>query len=203
MRTSEIIIFAGFLVISLTAYAEEGKSGAMAGTSVREGQKVMKTPDTMVEQEQMRAEAQLYDGQGIHVGEVLFTQENNGVKVAAEINNMPEGIHALHIHETGQCQASDFKSSGGHFNPFGKQHGFLNQKGPHAGDLPNIEVEENGKGKMTVTTNYLTLTKGEVNSLLKDGGTAVVIHQGPDDYISDPAGGGGPRIACGVIEEIE
>ena len=197
------ILVTGFLILSLPAYAEEKMGGMMGGKGMAEGQAMMMDHPANSRQAPARAEAQLYDGQGKKIGQAVLTQEQNGVKVAVVINKMPEGIYALHIHETGQCDAPDFKSSGGHFNPYGKEHGFLNSKGPHAGDLPNIEVEEDGTGSLTVTTNYLTLKEGAANSLLKPGGTAVVIHQGPDDYLSDPAGKGGPRVACGVIEVVK
>ena len=106
----------------------------------------------------------------------------------------------MHIHEKAACRAPDFKSAGGHFNPSGAQHGFLNRRGPHAGDLPNIQVNADGTCRAEYVTNRISLKERGHNSLFRKGGTAVVIHRDADDYITDPAGQGGPRIACGIIK---
>jgi len=198
----------GFALYSLTAYGKEetrqmmgNKDMMMKSGSMKEQHTIMEHT-SMMETETIEAKAQLRNNKGIEIGNVMFTQKDNGVEINVEVNNMPQGVYAFHIHENGLCDTPDYKSCGGHFNPFGKKHGFLNQEGPHAGDLPNIEVNSNGKGYMRVMTSRMTLRKGEMNSLFKEGGTAVILHQGPDDYISDPAGHGGARIACGIIEEM-
>ncbi|MBD3263779.1 MAG: superoxide dismutase family protein [Candidatus Omnitrophica bacterium] len=151
----------------------------------------------------MKAKAELYTPEGERAGSVMFEEADKGLKISIKITGLAPGKHAFHIHEAGVCMPPDFKSAGGHFNPENTKHGFLNPQGPHAGDLPNIEVDENGVFEGEVITKRLTLLPGEVNFLLKEGGTSVVIHQSPDDYITDPAGRGGARIACGVIEKIE
>jgi Cu-Zn family superoxide dismutase len=145
------------------------------------------------------AKATLVNPQGQKVGEATLTQTDNGVKIELVVENLPPGVHAFHIHEKGLCQGPDFKSAGGHFNPFHKQHGLNNPQGPHAGDLPNITVGPDGKAKVTEMAKLVTLKAGEKNSLFQPGGTSLVIHVGPDDNVSDPAGDAGPRIACGPI----
>jgi Cu-Zn family superoxide dismutase len=134
------------------------------------------------------------------VGTALLTQEDNGVRIELRLNDLPPGVHAIHIHETGACTAPDFKSAGGHYNPGNMHHGKDNPAGKHAGDLDNIAVERDGKVHTVLLDSSVTLGIGP-NSLLKTGGTALVIHQGPDDYKSDPAGNAGARIACGVIAQ--
>lgn len=180
----------GFTLYSLTAYGKEATRHMMGNK------------DMMIETETIEAKAQLHNNKGIEIGNVTFSQKNNGVEINVEVNDLPQGVYAFHIHENGICDAPDYKSCGGHFNPFERKHGFLNQEGPHAGDLPNIEINSNGKGHMRVMTSRVTLLRGEMSSLFKEGGTAVILHKGPDDYISDPAGHGGARIACGIIEEM-
>jgi Cu-Zn family superoxide dismutase len=115
---------------------------------------------------------------------------------------MPPGIHALHIHSAGTCEKPDFKSAKGHFNPYGRKHGLKNPDGPHAGDLLNITIGSDGTGAIIVTAPLATLGDGD-NSLFWQGGTAIMLHEGPDDYMTDPAGAAGPRIACGVIEKVD
>ncbi|MFW5774654.1 MAG: superoxide dismutase family protein [Chitinivibrionales bacterium] len=155
------------------------------------------------QQDSAVAAARLKDPQGNDVGEVLFFKGERGVVIRADIMGLAPGEHAFHIHEKAACEAPDFTSAGGHFNPGRTQHGFLNPKGPHAGDLPNITVTEDSSASMEVTTDLVTLDENKKHSLFRRGGTAIVIHQNPDDYITDPAGRGGDRIACGEIEKTQ
>ena len=117
-------------------------------------------------------------------------------------SKLPPGTHAIHVHNVGTCTAPDFTSAGPHFNPGGKQHGTSNPNGPHAGDLPNFEVDAKGVGDVSFAVPDMTLRDGP-NSLFHAGGTALVIHAAPDDNKTDPSGNAGARIACGVIEKAK
>ena len=147
------------------------------------------------------AVAEMYNSKGEHVGMATFTDGHDGVKIAVNLYNMPPGTHALHIHAAGSCEKPDFKSAKGHFNPYEREHGLKNPKGPHAGDLMNIVVGQDGNCTVVAFAPLATLLAGK-NSLLGEGGAALMIHGGPDDHVSDPAGDAGPRIACGVIRAI-
>ncbi|RAP78362.1 superoxide dismutase family protein [Paenibacillus montanisoli] len=144
-------------------------------------------------------QVKLMNTSGADVGFATLTQKGDAVVLHVEAKNLPPGVHGIHFHETGKCEVPDFKSSGAHLNPQTKQHGFNNPKGFHVGDLPNITVAADGTVKVDIESRIVTLAPNQPNSLLKSGGTALVIHAQADDYVTDPAGNSGDRIACGVI----
>lgn len=145
------------------------------------------------------AGATLKDANGRVVGSAVFLQEDVGVRILLDLKGFASGIKGVHIHEVGRCDAPTFDSAGAHFNPKRAEHGTENPRGPHAGDLPNITVEAAGQGHLEVTNTRVTLKPGS-DSLLDGRGTSLVVHEGPDDMRTDPAGNSGRRIACGVIE---
>ena len=140
---------------------------------------------------------ELKDAQGKEVGRVIIWDVENGVKLDVLVHDLTPGEHAIHFHQMPKCEAPDFKSAGGHFNPDGKKHGFDNPEGHHAGDMKNFTVDEQGKATVHMEDTDVTLKEGP-HSLLANG-AAVVIHAKADDYKTDPSGNSGDRIACGVI----
>lgn len=146
------------------------------------------------------AKAILKNAQGAEVGTATIKPASEGVEIALKLAGLPAGVHAIHIHAAGKCEAPGFTTAGGHFNPEKKQHGMHNPQGSHAGDLDNITVGPKGKLKTKIRVKGVTLGEG-ANSLFHEGGTAIVIHAAADDYKTDPAGNAGARIACGVIEK--
>ncbi len=152
-----------------------------------------------VRAETVKAQAELITASGEAAGAVLFREKPGGpVEITMKVHSLPPGERGMHIHER-PCESLDFSEAGGHFNPGGAEHGFLNKKGPHAGDLPNIVIAEDGSCNTVFMSNRITLKEGEKHSVLRPPGTSVVIHAEPDDYFTDPAGRAGGRIACGAI----
>ncbi|HYH94061.1 MAG TPA: superoxide dismutase family protein, partial [Candidatus Saccharimonadales bacterium] len=103
------------------------------------------------------------------------------------------------LHGIASCIGPTFASAGGHHNPLGASHGLDGAPGAHAGDLPNLEVNVAGRGRLQGTTERATLSAGPT-SLFDGDGAAVVIHAAEDDQVTDPTGNSGARVACGVIE---
>ena len=154
------------------------------------------------------ATADLRDNEGNPVGSAEFVeneQGESGVTITVSITQGIEpGVHGIHIHESSDLSSSDFKSAGGHFNPTNAEHGFDNPKGPHAGDLENIPVAQDGTASYQTVNDRITLSGGP-NSILDEDGSALMIHAMADDYQTndDPQTGpgtSGDRVAAGVIE---
>jgi len=142
----------------------------------------------------------IVNAQGQKIGKAVLTQEDHGVRIHLEAKKLPPGVHGIHFHEKGKCEPPSFESAGAHLNPYGKQHGFNNPQGFHAGDLLNVVVGANGAVDTDIISHTVTLQPGQPNSLVRDGGTSLMIHEKADDYVTDPSGNSGARIACGPIK---
>lgn len=128
-------------------------------------------------------------------GTATFTEDGDSVELVLEVSGATPGKHGAHIHQNGDCSAADASSAGGHWNPAGHSHGGTSGD-HHLGDLGNIEVGQDGKGKLTLSKKDWKIGDGSTGDVV---GKAVVIHGGEDDLQTDPAGNSGPRVACGVI----
>lgn len=131
-------------------------------------------------------------------GRLKLVPMGDGVHVTGEIGGLkPNGTHAFHIHEQGDCSAADASSAGGHFNPTAQPHGRVSKPAHHAGDSDNLVANAEGVAKVDAHFSSIVLGGGAPNDAI---GKAVVVHGSPDDYVSQPAGNAGTRIACGVIQ---
>src|SRR5258706_5177128 len=144
------------------------------------------------------ASATINDAMGKTIGTATLRETSSGVLIKVDFTAAPSGTHALHVHTTGKCDAPMFMTAGGHFAPGMTKHGLLAPGGPHAGDLPNIYVPADGKLSVELLEPNVTLAAGP-RSLLDADGSAIVLHAMADDYMTDPAGNAGGRIACGVV----
>lgn len=193
------------VVFVLAACGSSNDEGTMGNSEEADGDVTVNEEETDTVNEDAEpaetAMAELMNGEGQTVGTAELEQTDAGVLIHLEASGLEPGTHGFHIHETGKCEAPKFESAGGHFNPSAASHGVDHEKGPHAGDLPNLEVGEDGAAQTEVVADQVTLKQGEKNSLLSEAGTALVIHAKADDNISQPAGDAGDRIACGVISK--
>jgi len=131
-------------------------------------------------------------------GKVLFTEEDGVVKFEAYLMGLDPGTHAIHIHEKADCSSADGKSSGGHWNPTHTAHGKWGAaEGYHKGDIGNFVVDESGNGKITMETDEWCIGCGDENKDIV--GKAIIVHQGTDDFTSQPSGAAGARVSCGGI----
>ena len=150
------------------------------------------------------ASAEILNEQGEVIGTAEFKQGSIGVlaNISIEKGSLPPGPHGFHLHAVGTCDHMDhFKSASGHINPDEKSHGYLNADGPDKGDLPNLIVHEDGGVNVELFMPQVDVY-GDGNSprLLDSDGTSLMIHANPDDHTTQPIGGAGERIACGVIK---
>lgn len=131
-------------------------------------------------------------------GSVVFKEEGGVVKFTAVIGGLDEGMHAIHIHDKADCSSADGKSTGGHWNPTNEQHGKWGAaEGYHKGDIGNFPADENGNGTITMSTDQWCIGCGDPKKDVV--GKAIIVHQGTDDFTSQPSGAAGARISCGGI----
>lgn len=136
-------------------------------------------------------------GNGV-TGTVRFARSTGGrTLVTADVTGLrPDSEHGFHVHERGDCSAPDAASAGGHYNPANAPHGNPATLHRHAGDLPNLRADASGRATLTWLTSDLEVRAGASSVL----GRSVIVHADRDDYLGQPAGNSGARLACGVIQ---
>lgn len=133
-------------------------------------------------------------------GMVVFTEINDRVYMEAELEGLTPGSHAIHLHEKADCSSDDGTSTGGHWNPTFAPHGaWGDEAGYHKGDIGNFEVGDDGVGSISFDTDEWCIgCEDETKNIL---GKAVIVHQGADDFVSQPSGAAGARISCAAVIE--
>ena len=160
------------------------------------------TQDSIAQQQnqqnqELRVQIQSTSGSNVS-GTVVFTEENGEVTMRADLSGLTEGTHAIHLHENADCSAEDGSSAGGHWNPTFEDHGeWGDSDGYHRGDIGNFDANSDGNGTVEFSTDQWCI--GCDDNTKNIVGKAVVVHDGVDDYTSQPSGDAGTRIGCGEI----
>ena len=131
------------------------------------------------------------------IGTATFIANDGYVTMVAKLKGLTPGVHAIHIHEKSDCSAADGSSAGGHWNPTFKKHGKLGEGEAHKGDIGNFTADAKGNGSITFTTNEWAI--GSADETKNIIGKGLIVHQGADDYVSQPAGNAGARVACSAL----
>ena len=131
-------------------------------------------------------------------GSVRFKQQDGQLQIDADLAGLTPGVHGFHLHEKGDCSAPDGTSAGGHFNPAGHQHGAPDSAAHHGGDFGNITADASGKASLhlSVPTSQISLDAGAPGNII---GRGVIVHADADDFVTQPTGNSGKRLACGVV----
>jgi len=130
-------------------------------------------------------------------GTAVFTEKNGEVTFTAKLTGLKPGVHAIHIHEKSDCSAADATSTGGHWNPTFKKHGKWGDAEYHKGDIGNFTADAQGNGTITMTTNEWCIGCGDANKDIL--GKGLIVHDKPDDFVTQPTGNAGARVACTAL----
>jgi len=220
MRRSIFLLSTGIAAIALTACQDQSDATSDADLNAAEEQReesAVQPENERSNSAKARREAALAGDTPVARGDFLFSADLPDAEGQAQFYwddrrlnlrviaaGLPAGEHGIHLHEVGDCSASDFTSAGGHIGKDSASHGMDNPDGPQAGDLHNLVVADDGTVDQTLVTRVLLQgDRGKRPKLLDADGSAIVIHENPDDQVSQPIGGSGARIACAVVEGIE
>ena len=175
-------LFAGFVVLPMSACATPA---GVANASATPG---------------ASARATIIDARGSDIGYATLEQTATGVLIYVKVSGLTPGPHGLHIHDHAVCEPGDrFLSAKGHVGKADGAHGFRNPAGPEAGDLPNLFVGADGEGRGEFFTDLVSFDGSRGLALFDEDGSSLLIHENADDHLTQPIGGAGSRIACGII----
>ncbi|PTM10037.1 MAG: superoxide dismutase family protein, partial [Bacteroidetes bacterium] len=199
MKNSFILLI--ILSLALTTSCKKDKKDAEGevSTETQEDIKKLEPADTSRTEATDKVIVMLESKSGSTAqGNVVFRQRSSTVSMTAVFSGLNEGTHAVHLHENSDCSAEDGSSAGGHWNPSGQPHGaWGDETGYHKGDIGNFTVNANGTGTITFVTEEWCIGCGDDT---KDFlGKSVIVHQGTDDFKSQPSGAAGARVSCGGI----
>ncbi len=198
MKTIKFAVLA--LLIASTYNCKDFKKGFDEGMKSAEAEAAageMKEEVAEVESIKFKMEAK---SDSNVTGDVTFTEENGSVGMTAMLTGLTPGEHAIHIHDKADCSSADGKSTGGHWNPTGTPHGKWGaDEGYHKGDIGNFIADAEGNATVEFSTEEWCIGCDDENKNIV--GKGVIVHQGVDDFTSQPSGAAGARVSCtGIIQ---
>lgn len=195
MKKTSLIVLA--LLLSLGYSCKEAKKEAEAVSE--EVEETMETMKEEVTETEISFEMEPKSDSNVK-GMVRFVEKDGKVSMSASFSGLTPGEHAIHLHEKADCSAADATSTGGHWNPTAQPHGkWGDEGGYHLGDIGNFTADENGNANVEFETDRWCIGCGDPNRDIL--GKAVIVHQGSDDFTSQPSGAAGPRVSCtGIIQ---
>jgi Cu-Zn family superoxide dismutase len=201
MKKIAISLTALILIAFISCKDEKKESDEKMETAAEQNDAkvVTETKQASQSSEPIKVNVILESKSGSHVqGEAFMIESQGKVTFLANIKGLNPGTHAIHLHEKADCSSDDGKSSGGHWNPTHEAHGKWGDEGGfHKGDIGNFEVGEDGYGTIKMQTDLWCIGCGdETKDVL---GKAIIVHEGTDDYTSQPSGAAGTRVSCGGI----
>lgn len=198
MKKSIILLFVLSLVLT-TACKNDKKANEAETTETQEETSSTKSVDTTKSVATDKITVMLDSKSGSTAkGNVVFRQRSSTVSMTAVFSGLAEGEHAIHLHEKSDCSAEDGSSAGGHWNPTAQPHGaWGDEAGYHKGDIGNFTANANGVGTITFVTDEWCIGCGDDTKNII--GKSVIVHQGTDDFKSQPSGAAGARVSCGGI----
>ena len=193
MKRISLILIAVFALTMTTSCKNEKKETTTEDT--------LETPKETPVKEVIKLQVALEPKSDSQVkGNAVFTEEDGVVTMVTVLSGLTEGEHAIHLHEKADCSAADGTSSGGHWNPTNQPHGkWGSPDGYHKGDIGNLQADANGNATLTFTTDEWCIGCGDSNKDIL--GKAIIVHEGVDDFVSQPTGNAGGRVSCGGIIE--
>ncbi len=195
MKKSIYLLCTLFLVIAFSCKNEKKEESTIESTEMEEVVSAEKASDVKT----ISVALEPKSGSAVS-GEVVFTQKDGKVTMVANIKGLKPGEHAIHLHEKADCSAEDATSTGGHWNPTFENHGkWGSSEGYHKGDIGNITADENGVATLTFETDEWCIGCGDDKKDIV--GRGIIVHEGVDDFVTQPTGNAGGRVTCGGIIE--
>ena len=192
MKNLSLVII--LLALSFTTGCKENKKESGTESEMKSGEMA---PAKSNETKEITVKLEPKNDSNV-TGNVVFIEDDGVVTMTATLNGLTEGPHAIHIHAKGDCSSPDGKSAGGHWNPTNQPHGkWGSAEGYHRGDIGNVEANADGMGTITLKTDEWCIGCGDPNKDII--GKGIIVHQGADDFTSQPSGNAGARVACGAI----
>jgi len=193
------ILFALLLTLSFAIGCKKDKKEDASKEETKTEEKVVETVNEEVKKIKIKLEPKS-DSQVS--GSAVFKEADGKVTMVAVFEGLTEGTHAIHLHEKADCSSADGKSTGGHWNPTNEPHGkWGDAKGYHKGDIGNMEADAKGNATINFSTDQWCIGCGDSNKDII--GKAIIVHQGTDDFTTQPTGDAGGRVSCGGIISLE